>query len=75
MKRTHKITYYFFHYNIHKLKNQNQFHQMRNKYNFLKSQTNPNIYQSYILTTNFSRKKLYNKHINKLNILHKMQNN
>ena len=30
---------------------------MRNKYNFLKSQTNLNMYKSYIHTTNFYGKK------------------
>jgi hypothetical protein len=40
------------------LQNQTQFHQMTNKYNVLKSQTNLNMYKSYIYTTNFYRKKL-----------------
>jgi hypothetical protein len=29
---------------------------MTNKYNFLKSQTNPNMYKSHIKTTNFYKK-------------------
>ena len=36
---------------------------MTNKYNFLKSQTNPNMYKSYIHTTNFYRKKLLKKKV------------
>jgi len=31
---------------------------MINKYNFLKSQTNPNMYKSYILTIKFPKKKV-----------------
>jgi hypothetical protein len=34
-----------------KLQNQTQFHSMTNKYNFLNSQINPNMYKSYIYTT------------------------
>ena len=45
---------------------------MTNKYNFLKSQTNPNMYKSCIYTTNFVEKSYeINKHTNKLHILHK----
>jgi hypothetical protein len=33
--------------------NQNQFHQITTKYNFSKSQTNSNMYKSYIHTINF----------------------
>jgi hypothetical protein len=56
---THPLNnHYLFHYKTPKLQNQTQFHQMTNKYNFLKSQTNLNMYISYIHTTNFNRKKL-----------------
>jgi hypothetical protein len=58
MKRTFEITHYLFNYKIFKLQNQTQFHQMINKYNFLKSQTKSNMYKSCIYTTNFYRKNL-----------------
>jgi hypothetical protein len=73
MKHIHQIKLYFFHYNTPRLQNQTQFHQMTNKYNFSKFQTNSNMCKSYIHITNFSRKKNYktSKHTNKLHILHK----
>jgi hypothetical protein len=58
MKRTFEITHYLFNYKILKLQNQTQFHQMINKYNFLKSQTKSNMYKSCIYTINFYRKNL-----------------
>jgi hypothetical protein len=36
-----------FYYKTHKLQNQTHFHQMTNKYNFLKFQTNHNMHKSY----------------------------
>jgi hypothetical protein len=39
-------------------KNQTQFHQITNNYNFSKSQINPNMYKSYIHTIHFYEKKL-----------------
>ena len=45
---------------------------MTNKYNFVKSQTNPNMYKSYIHITIFYRKNYKtSKQTNKLHILHK----
>jgi len=59
-----------FHYKIRKLQNQTQFHQMTNKYNFSKSQTNPNMYKSYIHTINLYKKRYKtSKYTNKLHIL------
>jgi hypothetical protein len=51
---------------------QNNFHQFTNKYNFIKSQTNPNMYKSYIHTTNLYEKCYKtSKHPNKIRILQK----
>jgi hypothetical protein len=45
---------------------------MTDKYNFLKSQTNLNMYKLYIHTTHFHKKSYKpSKHTNKLNMPHK----
>ena len=58
MKRAQYISHCLFHYKTLKSQNQNRFNKITNKYNFLKSQTNPKIYKSYIHTINFHRKKV-----------------
>jgi hypothetical protein len=43
---------------------------MINKYNFSKSQTNSNMYKSYILTIKFSRKKVIKQANTQTNYIH-----
>jgi hypothetical protein len=45
MKRDKYISHCLFHYKTLKSQNQNQFHQIQNKYNFKKFQTNSNMYK------------------------------
>jgi hypothetical protein len=47
---------FLFHHKTPKSQIQNKFHQFINKYNFIKSQTNPTMCKSYIHTLNFYEK-------------------
>jgi len=52
------ISHYLFDHKTPMSQIQIKFHQFTNKYNFRKFQTHPNMYKSYIHTTNFYGKKL-----------------